>query len=444
MTVVVSPLIALMEDQVLGLLRRGVGATSLAGPIGPNEIDRRLREASRGQYAVLYVSPERLLTDQLKRGLERIDIGLLAIDEAHCISEWGHNFRPDYTRIPEIYDTLGGVPVLAVTATATHRIQTEIARLLRLRLPVIVRSGFDRPNIIFSVFRSTARRKHVNEMLDAVPGSVILYAQTRLGVEVWADYLRTRGHKVGTYHAGMQGSDRRASQFSWQHGFFRIMVATSAFGMGIDKSDVRLVIHDGMPSSLESYYQEAGRAGRDGRKAYATLLVRPDDASRSRRRSVRLSSAGQPSIKIPVHAPTEGLFSQGRALVRRLRLRSMEAVRYRAMYAYGFSETCRRQRILGYFGEYRTGSCNSCDVCLRRHGHGPKEWLVRDQVLTAIRNGTSPYRLHSTGVPVYRAEEAIDRLMQEGIIRREIFGADQFILTQTGHRLSRQQSVVPD
>jgi ATP-dependent DNA helicase RecQ len=280
LTIVVSPLIALMEDQVISLLRRGVSATSLAGPIGSFAMDSRLNDARFGKYSILYISPERLLSQSVQDRLGQLDVGLIAIDEAHCVSEWGHEFRPEYRKIPEIYTLIKRPPILAVTASATPGMRSDIAGNLKLSDPFEISDSFDRPNIVFSVFRTHAKRKRVTEILDAVPGSSVLYVQTRKDTVRWQEFLQKRGESVSVYHGGLDFGKRSAALQNWLDGRVRVMVATNAFGMGIDKPDVRTVIHDGIPLSLEAYYQEAGRAGRDGERSFATLLVGRDDISR--------------------------------------------------------------------------------------------------------------------------------------------------------------------
>lgn len=286
LTVVVSPLISLMEDQTARLKELGVSAVSLAGAMGSRALDQALTDAKFGRFQVLYVSPERLQSDLFRERAAGLNIGLLAVDEAHCVSEWGHDFRPEYRRIPEIYDRIGRPPVIALTATATPKVADDIARNLDLRSPETILQGFDRPNLVFSVFRTSSKRKRIREILGSVEGRAILYAQTRRSVEEWGAKLATDGESVAIYHAGLSAEERICSHAEWRQGEARIIVATNAFGMGIDQADVRCVVHVGLPFSLESYYQEAGRAGRDGAKAYATLLFDDEDI-RGRTRMLR-------------------------------------------------------------------------------------------------------------------------------------------------------------
>lgn len=278
LTVVVSPLIALMHDQVDGLADRGLSAACIDSTLSRYEIDQRWTNAEHGKYDLLYVAPERFDTDMFQARAGRLDVDLLAVDEAHCVSEWGHHFRPAYRRIPEAREHLGGPPTLAVTATATPAVRRDVVNLLELRDPEQIVRGFDRPNIVWSIFRTENKRAKVRDVLDGVAGSGIIYAATRRGVEQWNEWLRDEGLASSAYHAGRSAEEREKAQRQWVAGDVRVIVATNAFGMGIDKPDVRFVIHVDVPSSLEAYYQEAGRAGRDGDRAHAVLLFQEQDA----------------------------------------------------------------------------------------------------------------------------------------------------------------------
>lgn len=275
---VVSPLIALMQDQVEGLQSQGIDATFINSTLRRHEIEQRWTNTEYGQYDLVYMAPERFSTETFQARAERLDVSLLAVDEAHCVSEWGHHFRPDYLKIPEARSLLGEPPTMAVTATATPPVRRDILQLLEIPEAEEVVRGFDRPNIVWSVFRTDNKWKKLREVVDSVPGSGIVYASTHRGVKRWARRLTEHGMDASAYHGGMASEQRESRQQAWVQGETRIMVATNAFGMGIDKPDVRFVVHADLPSSLESYYQEAGRAGRDGQKAYAVLLFHPPDA----------------------------------------------------------------------------------------------------------------------------------------------------------------------
>ncbi len=282
MTLVVSPLISLMQDQVASLQARGIPAAFINSTLSAREIEQRWNDAEFGRYRLLYVAPERLHSDLLVARAERFQVALLAVDEAHCISEWGAHFRPAYQQIAEAHARLGSPPVVALTATATPQVRRDIIEHLHLRDPVVIVRGFDRPNIIWSIFRTENKREKVRDVVRNVPGSGILYAATRRAVEHWARWLEEQGVTAAAYHGGLEPETRRTVQDGWLRGDIRVVVATNAFGMGIDKADVRFVVHVDVPASLEGYYQEAGRAGRDGRRAYAVLLYHPADAETQR------------------------------------------------------------------------------------------------------------------------------------------------------------------
>jgi len=282
LTLVVSPLVALMEDQVQALHKRGIRAGSITSSLSAREIDQCWTDAEFGKYKLLYVTPERLRTDLFLARAERLPVALLAVDEAHCISEWGHDFRPAYRQIAEIRPLLTNVegqsaPVLAVTATATPAVRRDIVEQLALREPCVVVRGFDRPNIVWSVLCEEDKYGKLIEIAKAVPGSGLVYAGTRKRAEIWAKALREEGIPAEAYHAGLDAETRSSVQQNWLDGTTRYIAATSAFGMGIDKPDVRVVAHVALPPTLESYYQEAGRAGRDGKRAHAVLLVTKGD-----------------------------------------------------------------------------------------------------------------------------------------------------------------------
>ena len=278
LVLVISPLIALMQDQVEGLQAKGVDATFINSTIPRHEVEQRWTDAEHGRYDLLYLAPERLSTDVFRERAERLDVSLLAVDEAHCVSEWGHHFRPDYLEIPEARGRVGNPPTIAVTATATPAVRRDVLDLLDMPEAVEVVRGFDRPNIVWSVFRTENKERKLRDVVEGVAGSGIVYTATRRGVERWTRRLRDAGISAAGYHGQMEGDGRRTRQQAWLDGETRVIVATNAFGMGIDKPDVRFVVHADVPSSLEAYYQEAGRAGRDGERAYAVLLFQEPDA----------------------------------------------------------------------------------------------------------------------------------------------------------------------
>ena len=279
---VVSPLVALMRDQVEALGRRGVRAAAVHAGLGPRKTDELWTGAEHGLYRVLYLTPERLETDLFRARAPRLDVSLLAVDEAHCVSEWGHDFRPAYRRIADARPLLsdaGGAPtpVVAVTATATPEVRRDIVEQLGLRDAAQIVQGFDRPNLVWSVHHTADKSGQVRRVFEGTGGAGLVYAGTRTGTEAWARRLRGAGLSAEAYHAGLDRDTRDAVQDRWLRDETRIVVATSAFGMGIDKPDVRAVVHVALPPTLEAYYQEAGRAGRDGQTAYAALVVSPGD-----------------------------------------------------------------------------------------------------------------------------------------------------------------------
>jgi ATP-dependent DNA helicase RecQ len=281
---VVSPLIALMKDQVERLREKGIAARAVVSGMAHAEIENTLESAALGRLSFLYVSPERLGSDLFKGRLPRFPLGLIAVDEAHCITQWGHDFRPSYLAIREVRDIHPAVPVLALTASATAEVAEDIMTQLAFRAPHVLRGAFHRPELVF--WRSRGEDKHgrLLRIMAHVAGTGIVYQRDRRGTVRTARFLREHGVAAEAYHAGMPPAERDRVQQAWTRGDLRTVVATNAFGMGIDKADVRTVVHMDPPPDLESYYQEAGRGGRDGRTAYAFLLLAPGDEQRLRER----------------------------------------------------------------------------------------------------------------------------------------------------------------
>ncbi len=270
--IVVTPLIALMKDQVEQLKKRNISAASIHSGMNKHEIDITLDNCIHGNTRFLYVSPERLRTEIMIERAKQMNICLLAVDEAHCISAWGYDFRPSYLLISEFRKLIPGVPVIALTATATEEVQTDIMDKLEMKNPRLFKQSFARANLSYSTFMEENKERKLMRILKNVPGTGIVYVRTRKRTKELSDWLNRQGIKALAYHAGLPFKDRADRQTNWIKNQVRVVVATNAFGMGIDKPDVRSVIHYDLPATLEAYYQEAGRAGRDEKKAYAVAL----------------------------------------------------------------------------------------------------------------------------------------------------------------------------
>ncbi|MGI6335561.1 MAG: DNA helicase RecQ [Eubacteriales bacterium] len=346
-TIVVSPLISLMKDQVEALVDAGIPAAFLNSSLSSDEYTNTLSDARRGAYKLLYVAPERLLTDSFLRFSQSVPISLVAIDEAHCVSQWGQDFRPSYLKIVEYIDRLPVRPVVgAFTATATHEVRDDIIRMLQLHDPLTLVTGFNRPNLRFEVLRP--RNKNA-ALLSLIRGfgdrSGIVYCATRKAVESVCELLTSAGLPVTRYHAGLSDDERRKNQEDFAADRCPIIAATNAFGMGIDKSNVGYVIHYNLPKNLESYYQEAGRAGRDGEPATCTLLYSARDVSTAR---WLVEHSGDHSDIDP----------QTREL-----LYQRDMLRLDAMCGYAVTTDCLRAILLRYFGEPAPDICGNCSNC---------------------------------------------------------------------------------
>jgi ATP-dependent DNA helicase RecQ len=280
--IVVSPLIALMKDQVQNLQNRGISAAAIYSGMQHRQIDIIFDNAVQGGYKFLYVSPERLQTDMAKARIGRMNVCLLAVDEAHCISQWGYDFRPPYLQIAELRQLMPTAPVLALTATATEDVVKDIQEKLQFRQTKVFRQSFLRPNLSYSVLYEHDKRRKLLQILQAVRGTGIVYVRSRGETKEVAHFLTQNKVSADFYHAGLPHDERSQKQEDWIAGKTRVIVCTNAFGMGIDKPDVRIVVHLGLPDTLEAYFQEAGRAGRDGQKSYATLLYADGDGEQLR------------------------------------------------------------------------------------------------------------------------------------------------------------------
>ena len=282
MCLVVSPLIALIKDQVQNLQEKGIRALAVYSGMTYTQIDTTLDNAIYGDFKFLYVSPERLHTPMFKERVKKMNINFLVVDEAHCISQWGYDFRPAYLEIKEIKQLIGDVPTIALTATATKSVAEDIMRILEFQEPNVISSGFERENLSYVVRNVDDKFGNMLKVCNGVQGCGIVYVRERKRCEEISSFLRQNGITADFYHAGLSKDLRNHKQDAWKKDEIRVMVATNAFGMGIDKPDVRFVVHYDLPDSLEAYFQEAGRAGRDGKRAYATLLWNNTDVSRLR------------------------------------------------------------------------------------------------------------------------------------------------------------------
>lgn len=290
LTIVISPLVALMQDQVDQLKKAGIRATFINSTLPGYEVEQRLLNARNGMYRMLYIAPERLATDLWKHQLPQLHISLIAIDEAHCISEWGHSFRPSYRKIrEELRELTDDVRWIALTATATPQVKEDILKNLEFENSTVVAGGFGRDNLKWWVNQTPQKQTTLQKAVTKASkmGSGIVYCSTRRDCERWAGQFRKNGIGSEAYHAGINSKKRETIQSNWIEGRTAVVVSTNAFGMGIDKPDCRFVIHQMMPISLESYYQEAGRAGRDGKESFPILMYKPGDAERAKERILR-------------------------------------------------------------------------------------------------------------------------------------------------------------
>ena len=310
--IVITPLIALMKDQVDNLLRRGIKAAAIYSGLTHEEIIITLENCIFGDVKLLYVSPERLSSELFQTKLRHMKVSFITVDEAHCISQWGYDFRPSYLEIANIRKLLPGVPVLALTATATPQVVEDIQEKLTCQASQtsttssagfnVFRMSFERKNLVYVVRQANDKREQLIHILSSMPGTAIVYARSRLRTKEYADLLTKAGISATFYHAGLDTSVKDERQQAWQESRIRVMVATNAFGMGIDKPDVRLVIHIDCPDSIEAYFQEAGRAGRDGKRSYAVLLYNNGDKRKLEKRlrktiSVRSTNIWPSSIR---------------------------------------------------------------------------------------------------------------------------------------------------
>jgi RecQ family ATP-dependent DNA helicase len=392
LTIVVSPLIALMRDQWKRLTDAGKPVAMISSGMDEGDAWAALESVRGGEARIVYCAPERFGSNVFGEALAQRRIDLIAVDEAHCVSEWGHDFRPDYLRLPQIAERLGRPTVMACTATATKPVAAEIAQRFGMREPLQVRSGFDRPNLSFDVVAlegkgSKARRQALLEagLADAANRPAIVYCGTRKDTDEVAATLRESGLGALPYHAGMEAEQRSSVQQRFMSGESEVIVATNAFGMGVDKADVRSVWHMAIPTSVEAYYQEAGRAGRDGLPARAVLLAMKADLGRLVR--FNQQRGGDPELAI-AHE------------------RGWRA--YRAIKSFIYSERCRRRSLLDHFGDREAGAPlqRCCDFC------DPQSWLPDPETIAVRRpkkasgSAAPPPDLSPADAPLFEALKA--------------------------------------
>ena len=398
--IVISPLIALMKDQVDALRHNGVAAACLNSSIPDEEARQTIADMRAGRLDLLYVAPERLVMDGFLSMLDSCDIALFAIDEAHCISQWGHQFRPEYTQLSLIKRRFSGVPVMALTATADDQTRRDIVAQLGIADAPAFISSFDRPNIRYSAEYKQSAPKQLLAFLQGHKGeSGIVYALSRKRVEEVAKSLREAGFSASAYHAGMPAERRVKVHNEFLGDRVGIVVATIAFGMGIDKPDVRFVVHYDMPKSIEGYYQETGRAGRDGLPAFGHLLWSMQDVVQASRFIDEIADGEQ---------------------------RRVEAHKLNVMLGFADSMSCRRRALLGYFGEVLAHDCGNCDVC-----ENPPE--TYDGTVDAQKALSAVYRLGGR----YGAGYVIDVLRGSGNERIAANGHDTLSVFGVGAELSK-------
>lgn len=350
-TIVVSPLISLMKDQVSALVQSGVAAAYINSSLTHAQYLKVLQNTESGKYKIIYVAPERLCAPAFLGICRNLNISMVAVDEAHCVSQWGQDFRPSYLKIPDFIDALNSRPVVgAFTATATGAVRDDIKTLLRLVSPLVVTTGFDRPNLFFSVMQPKNKSIELMKLIkERKNESGIVYCSTRKAVEEVCELLQKNGFAATRYHAGLDENERRRSQDDFVYDRATIMVATNAFGMGIDKSNVSFVIHYNMPKNMESYYQEAGRAGRDGRSADCILLYSAKDV----RTNQFLINNSEPNPDLTEDEQEE--------------VRRRDRERLKQMTFYCTTHKCLRKFILEYFGDKGPERCEKCSNCLSNH-----------------------------------------------------------------------------
>ncbi len=402
-TLVISPLLSLMQDQVESLTQAGIRAAYLNSMLTPAQYARALENMANGAYKIVYVAPERLASDGFRAACTKLSIALVAVDEAHCVSQWGQDFRPDYLRIASFVDGLPKRPVVgAFTATATKAVRGDMETLLALQDPVRVTTGFDRPNLYFGVQTPHSKPLALLELLEARRDKCgIVYCATRKAVEEVEALLRDKGFAATRYHAGLSEAERRQNQADFVFDRKSVMVATNAFGMGIDKSNVSFVIHYNMPKNLESYYQEAGRAGRDGSPADCILLYSPQDVRINRFliENSELNSELDDEAQVAVRA------------------REYELLKKMAFYC--TTADCLRGYILRYFGERAAEYCGNCSNCAAGSAVVDASVSAQQALSCIVRTGQRFGRAMITDI--LRGSES-EKIRRMGLDRQTTYG----------------------
>ncbi len=403
-TLVISPLISLMKDQVQALNQAGVHAAYINSSLSESQISRALRLAAGGQYKIIYVAPERLETYEFLQFAQKAEISMLTVDEAHCISQWGQDFRPSYLKIVQFIRHLDKRPVIsAFTATATENVKEDIVCVLGLREPYVLVTGFDRKNLYFAVETPAGKDRYVRDYIrEHDQESGIIYCATRKNVDRLYDRLLAEGVPAARYHAGLDSEERRQSQEDFIYDKSPVMIATNAFGMGIDKSNVRYVIHYNMPQSLENYYQEAGRAGRDGERAECILLYSAQDVMINRFLLDNKEQKGEYT--------REELDAIG----------ERDEERLRSMIYYCLTTDCLRRYILRYFGEKGMESCGNCRNCLREYEETDVTGAAV-KIIAGIREMRQRYGINVVAGMLAGEDRA--RLREYGVNGYEAFGS---------------------
>ncbi len=401
-TLVISPLISLMQDQVKSLNEAGIHAAFINSSLSDSQISKALDRAAQGIYKIIYVAPERLESWEFLQFAMKAQISMVAVDEAHCVSQWGQDFRPSYVKIVDFVESLPQRPIVcAFTATATEEVKNDILCMLKLQSPKIVITGFDRENLYYRVESIKKKDDFVIEYIDKHKNdSGIIYCATRKNVDTLHELLLARGISVTKYHAGMRNEERKKSQDDFIYDRASVIIATNAFGMGIDKSNVRYVIHYNMPQSMENYYQEAGRAGRDGELSQCMLLFSPQDIMINKflLENKEFKDINEEDIEL---------------------VKQRDMHRLQVMEGYCKTTNCLRNYILGYFGEKTAEPCNSCGNCHREY-HEVDMTKEAKWVINCIAETKGRYGLTIVIGTLLGANRA--RLKELGTVRYKSYG----------------------